>query len=291
MDSIGVIANIRKLEAGGGEIVEHFVGLAVRKNLRISVADYLRGFQLCSAVFYREEELPSQSDLIVTFGGDGTILHAAKVVGSRGTPILGVNLGRLGFLTEVAPDEIEEALERVLNGRYDIEERMILDIRADCFEEARFALNDIVIEKGTSFRLIEIEEVVSGELVRRYTADGLIISTPTGSTAYSLSAGGPIVHPEVDALIMTPICPHSLSARTVVVPSDRTISVRVRAGRDGAVLIVDGRLEVQLKPEDRVVVRKASHQINLVKLRRLSFYEVLRRKLIWGPDEKKTSLI
>ena len=222
------------------------------------------------------------TDLVVAIGGDGTILRTAREL--RGTvPILGVNLGRLGFLAEVSTEELEEAFGEVLDGRVRVEERTGLSAYAEGEREGFFAVNDVVLERGASPRMMEVRVFVEGELLGSYLADGVILATPTGSTAYSLSAGGPIVHPGLDALILTPICPHSLSVRPMVLPPDEEVVVRVRSDRgEDMALTVDGQVRCGLHPEDTVRVRRAEEKVRLVAFPDRSFYSVLRTKLLWG---------
>ena len=222
------------------------------------------------------------TDLVVAIGGDGTILRTAREL--RGTvPILGVNLGRLGFLAEVSAEELEEAFGEVLDGRVRVEERTGLSAYAEGEGEVFFAVNDVVLERGASPRMMEVRVFVEDELLGSYLADGIIFATPTGSTAYSLSAGGPIVHPGLDALILTPICPHSLSVRPMVLPPDEEVVVRVRSDRgEDMALTVDGQVRCGLHPEDTVRVRRAEEKVKLVAFPDRSFYSVLRTKLLWG---------
>jgi NAD+ kinase len=222
--------------------------------------------------------------MIVVFGGDGTMLHAARMVAGSGIPILGVNLGSLGFLTEVTLEMMRLAFENVLSGNYQLEERMLLE--AEVVREERqlaryLALNETVINKSALSRIIEFEVTVNGQLVTQTRADGLIISTPTGSTAYSLSAGGPILYPSLEAVIITPICPHTLTYRPVVVPSDATVGLCLRNGAD-VMLTVDGQVGMPLETGDRLKVVKAPSTVRLVQATGTTFFQLLREKLKWG---------
>jgi NAD+ kinase len=230
------------------------------------------------------ENLPAHSDVIAVFGGDGTLLHAARLVAGSGTPILGVNLGSLGFLTEVKLEEFRLAFEDLLSGDYTLENRILLGVevfRKDRVLDRYLAVNDAVINKGALARIIELEVTVNSQLVSLIRADGLIVATPTGSTAYSLSAGGPIIYPTLAAFIINPICPHTLTNRPVVVPDDGTIEVCLVHGSD-VMLTVDGQVGMPLEQQDCLKFQKAGPVIRLVQVRGNTFFKVLREKLKWG---------
>ncbi len=232
-----------------------------------------------------EQELVAASDALVVVGGDGTILRAARAGAPRGIPVLGVNVGGFGFLAEVGLEDLPDALERLVAGRYVVEERMMLAaevVREGATAQRFLALNDMVVTKSGYARLMPIRTCVNGEHLATYLADGLIVSTPTGSTAYSLSAGGPILNPGVRALVVTPICPHTLTARPVVIDADDVTTVEIPAGVDGVLLTVDGQLGCPLQGGDEVRVRRAEERARLVRLRPPSFYDLLRRKFAWG---------
>jgi NAD+ kinase len=229
-------------------------------------------------------EFASRIDMACVFGGDGTLLHAARLVGGSGVPILGVNLGALGFLTEVNLEDLHAAFEKILSGRYHLESRMMLRIEVYRGSETAarcLALNDAVINKGAISRMIELEVSVNSQVVTVTRADGLIISTPTGSTAYSLSAGGPILYPTLEAFIITPICPHTLTNRPVVVPDEAVVDLKLRHGSD-VMLTVDGQVGLPLQAGDTLKVLKAEASIRLVQLGGSAFFRLLREKLKWG---------
>jgi NAD+ kinase len=228
--------------------------------------------------------LAGQVDLVIVLGGDGTLLSVARAVSDRPVPILGVNLGTLGFLTEIALDELFAALERVLAGQVRVEPRMRLDVQAlrDGGELARFlALNDAVLTKADLARMIDLETRAGGSEVTTYHADGLIVATPTGSTAYSLSAGGPIVLPELEAFLLTPICPHTLTQRPLVLPHTSQIEICVRS-RNEVQLTVDGQEGIALREGDIVAVRRSDHPVRLIASPFRSRFEILREKFHWG---------
>ena len=233
---------------------------------------------------FRREELPEGFDLLVVLGGDGTLLSAARAVGERETPILAVNLGGLGFMMTTGPDELLPHLERVLAGDYSVESRSVLKaeiMRGNESVETYHALNDVVINKAAVARLLELDGFVDGEFVCSYRADGLVLSTPTGSTAYSLSAGGPVILPSVSAISVTPICPHTLTNRPVLVSEASTVEAVLRRGED-AYLTIDGQVGIALEQLDRIRARRADHSVKVIQPQRVRFFEVLRSKMKWG---------
>jgi NAD+ kinase len=233
------------------------------------------------------DECIAQSDMVVAFGGDGTILAAARSVGARETPILGINLGKLGFLAELAPDEIDEVVGAILREQYVIEERMVLE---GTFPQQPgktiHALNDIVIDKARYSLLIDLETYIDDLFAVTYRADGLVISTPTGSTAYALSNGGPIVIPTSGVIGITPVAPHTLNGRPLIIPHQCAIRVVAQADGDEVVFYADGRSEVTISPPAEVVVREANYRVRLVKRSDTSYFDVLRAKLLWGHDPR-----
>ena len=232
-----------------------------------------------------KKEMARKADLIIVLGGDGTLLSVARLVERPEVPILGVNMGGLGFITEVAVDELESVLTRVLAGDYAIEKRMTLEIQVRAKKGApkRFrVLNDGVITKGARSKIISLEAYVGKEYLCTYRADGLIISTPTGSTAYSLAAGGPIIFPSLGVIVLCPICPHTLTNRPIVVSSKSTIRVTLRSAGDTVVLSPDGQQGVLLNDGDVVEARDYGVPVALVKAPSRGYFEVLRSKLKWG---------
>jgi NAD+ kinase len=231
------------------------------------------------------EALAARVDLVVVLGGDGTLLSVSRAVGTRAVPVLGVNLGTLGYLTEIALDEIFAVMECVLAGDVRVERRMRLDVRALRGGEdvARYlALNDAVISGAALARMIDLEVGMGGLPVTTVHADGLIVATPTGSTAYSLSAGGPILLPEVAAMILTPICPHTLTQRPLVLPDSSEVEITVRFRGEGVQLTSDGQESVALREGDSVRVRRSEHPLLLVCSPFRTRFEILREKLRWG---------
>lgn len=229
--------------------------------------------------------LAAQADLIVVLGGDGTLLAVTRECGESTVPILGVNLGTLGFLTEVTREEVKNALERVLSGDFRTEERMRLDVcaRRDERELGRhLALNDAVLNTSALARMIDLEMRADARPVTTYHADGLIVSTPTGSTAYSLSAGGPILDPGLAAIVVTPICPHTLAQRPIVLPESSQIEITVRSRGADVQLTIDGQVGIALGLGDVVSVRRSQHPVRLIVSPFRNHFEILREKLRWG---------
>ena len=231
------------------------------------------------------DEIVAGADLLIVLGGDGSVLAAVRAIGARRVPVLGVNLGHLGFLTDVNPDEAEAALDATLRGNYTLVERSRFEVshRRDGRELLRgLVLNDAVIAKGSALaRLIELEARVGGRLISTYRSDGLIVATPTGSTAYNLSAGGPILDPQVRAAILNPICPHTLSLRPLVLPDDVEISVRL-CSQEEAALTLDGQVGATLRKDDVVRVVKAAEPVRFVTTPPHDHFDTLRTKLGWG---------
>jgi len=230
-------------------------------------------------------ELPAKCDLLLVMGGDGTLLAAARSAREYNVPILAVNLGSLGFLTAVTVGELYDSLEMILHGKHEVEYRKMLQIRMMRSGELMatyHALNDAVLNKGAISRMLDFEAYVDGRLVTLLKADGVIISTPTGSTAYSLAAGGPIVYPSVDAFIVTPICPHTLTNRPLVVSDRSRIEIVVKTEAESVFLTVDGQVGLDVHNEDRVVCELSPSRIGLVRPPHKEFFEVLRSKLKWG---------
>jgi len=236
-------------------------------------------------------ELVPTLDVLLTLGGDGTLLRGARLVARDAIPVLGINLGHLGFLTTAPPSELEVALDRWLRGDFELDRRMALDIRSvgpdGVARGSYLALNDAVLHKGGSARVIRLQVTALREEVGSYSADGIILATPTGSTAYSLSAGGPIVHPNVDCIVATPISPHTLSVRPLVLPAEETLTVEVLSPTEELILTIDGQESERLIPGARVVVRRADERVCLVRLPERTFFSTLRRKLRWGDLEER----
>ncbi|MGK7345276.1 MAG: NAD(+)/NADH kinase [Candidatus Nitrospinota bacterium M3_3B_026] len=231
-------------------------------------------------------DLVNRADLIVVMGGDGTFLSVARMMEKRAVPILGVNLGSLGFLAEFAYEQTIPALERVLAGDYRYEDRIMLDVvisREGRDVAFHTVLNDLVINRGALARMVDVRVALNGVFVNQYTADGLIIATPTGSTAYNLSAGGPIVYPSLNAVIISPICPHTLSNRPIVIPDNEKIDISLASGHsDEALATLDGQVGFQLNSRDRISVKRSKEVTRIIQSPYKNYYQLLRGKLKWG---------
>jgi NAD+ kinase len=231
-------------------------------------------------------ELATRAQLAIVVGGDGTLLGAGRALAPHGVPILGVNQGRLGFMVDVRPEEMAETLEAVLRGELEVEERLLLEARlrrADGSELPLMrAVNDVVVRNQASIRMLEFETWIDREFISQHRADGIVISTPTGSTAYALSGGGPVLHPSVSAIALVPICPHTLSDRPIVVPSAGTIRVVLRGEVSGVNVTCDGQVSVTLGAGDTVEVARSPHPLRLIHPCNYSYFELLRSKLHWG---------
>jgi NAD+ kinase len=243
-------------------------------------------------VHWDDEELPAEkqpsqepSDLVVVLGGDGTLLKAVRLYGGQGISILGVNLGGLGFLTEIALDEFQLIFEKILQGDYQTQPRMVLTARiireGEDFPADPF-LNDMVINKGAVARIINLETSIDGHFLTSYRGDGLIVATPTGSTAYNLAAGGPILHPSLETIVLTPICPFTLANRSIIIQDDAVIDIRLGSKAKEVWLTFDGQVGYPLKQGDLVRVQKAAKPIQLIRTPFKNYFEILRTKLKWG---------
>jgi NAD+ kinase len=278
--TVGLVAKYQERKAA--QMVRWLIPWLKKRGKKVCVENGLAraGAQSCT-----KKEMALKADLIISLGGDGTLLNIAPLVERPEVPILGVNLGALGFITEVAVDELKPVLSKTLSGDYEVEKRMTLEVRvlgkngrAHKFR----VLNDVVIAKGARSRIIDLETYVGKDYLCTYRADGLIISTPTGSTAYSLAAAGPILEPTLGAIVLAPICPHTLTHRPIVVPSNAVIRVTLRSFGDTVILIPDGQQGMRLNNGDRVEARDYGLPVSLIKLPSRSYYEILREKLKWG---------
>jgi NAD+ kinase len=239
----------------------------------------------CSVTEVGPERLAESVDLILVLGGDGTMIATARLMGDHEIPVIGVNYGGLGYLAEFRIEELYSALESILAGNFRLDKRVMLQAqhqRGDEVLNRNRVLNDVVINKSALARIIEIEAWLNDQFVNSFRADGLIVSTPTGSTAYNLSAGGPVVFPSMNAILITPICPFTLSNRPIVVPDDAVIEVRLKTDQEDVALTLDGQVGFPLKVGDRVVIRKSRTAFNLIQPSNRNYFEVLRDKLRWG---------
>jgi len=281
--TIGVIVGPQKPEAL--EVVCELREWLEARGVELRAADSIAAHARCAPLAESDGELTEDVDLIVVLGGDGTMLGAARLVGARQIPVLGVNFGWLGYLTEFTLEEMFPALENVRKGNFFVERRMTIDVmlnRGGELAASYRALNDAVVTKSAAARMIEIESYINEMFVNSFRADGMIVATPTGSTAYSLSAGGPIVHPSMSAILLTPICPHMLSNRPVVVPGESVVDLVFKRAEDDLMLTIDGQPGVELLHDDRITLRRSQTTFNLVQPTNRNYFEVLRTKLKWG---------
>ncbi|MCH7690729.1 MAG: NAD(+)/NADH kinase [candidate division Zixibacteria bacterium] len=275
----GLVANLQR--EGTKQAVSDFLDWSKQSGTEIFLWDGLKaiapGQSYCSY-----EELPEKCDVLVSMGGDGTLIHSARAVGDRKTKLLGVNVGSLGFLTQITPQSMIPCLDRIIKGDYSVEERMALTVKIDRTGETFQALNEAVVDNGAISRMIDIRLQVNGEDIVNYRCDGLIIATPTGSTAYSLASGGPILHPTMQAIIASPISAFSLTTRPMIFRADDALVLKVRSQHKVASLTVDGQVMRELSDGDIVSIKRADFAYQFISFEENSFYRVCRSKLHWG---------
>jgi NAD+ kinase len=279
---VGLIGNSEKVSAA--DVVSHAARLIRAAGRQVfSDADTAQLARLRENVCLDAAALARNVDLLLVFGGDGTMLRVARAIAGSQTPMLGINIGGLGFLTAVPSSELPRALQHVWKNKFKFESRTLLEAEAHCHGKRVHlrALNDLVIGRGVASRLIELHVNVDGEPLTRYRCDGLIVSSPTGSTAYSLAAGGAVVFPTAEVLQLTPICPHTLSNRSLILPLDSTISVKVINPKPATILSADGQVVTELSAGDEIVIRRSRRAVRLMHLEDSSFFETLRVKLHW----------
>lgn len=277
MKSVGIIINVAKPHASS--VLENLTRILKKENIEFVAEDTAATILKAKPKVAQATTFAASVDLLIAMGGDGTLLRAARLVGDSGVPIFGVNIGGLGFLTGVGEELLEEALKSILQGKYKIDERMVLEAKLPDGTTLT-ALNDIVVGMGSSLRIVDMVAYVGDEYIAGFSGDGLIISTPTGSTAYSLAAGGPIVHPTFDSIIVTPVCPHALGLRPMVLSPEVTFTVHIESGE--ASVVADGQEVRRIVSKDKVSFRRAGHRLKLLRPLTASFYKILREKLKWG---------
>jgi NAD+ kinase len=285
--TFGIIGNLEK--RGLKEAVHTLIALLQRSGMEFYLEEELEARCGGEDRFPRasREECVTRADMVVALGGDGTILSVARLVGTRQTPILGVNLGKLGFLAEVSPDDMEKAIGEILARQYVVEDRLVLEASHPGIQDRiTYAVNDLVIARSRSLRIIDVATSIDGAYAVTYRGDGLIVSTPTGSTAYALSNGGPIVIPTTHVIGITPISPHTLSGRPLIIPDNAVIRVQVHSHQQEVLFSADGQTEEYLTTPAELEIRKASHSLRLVRRMGRSYFDVLRAKLFWGQDAR-----
>ena len=278
----GIVANQKR--PGAGDSMSGMAAWAEKNGHSLVASSDLSQIAPPKVTLVPENELAGQCDVLVSMGGDGTLLASARLVGPSEVPILGINLGSLGFLTQQPARDLLKALDAISQENYTVESRMILkaEIEGSTNLSRPYALNDIVINNGPISRIIDIKLTVNGEMIVTYRADGLIIATPTGSTAYSMAAGGPIIQPGMQAIVVTPISSFSLNSRPLVFSSEDCLELSAGVGAEKPMLTLDGQVMVDLMPDDRVIIRRADFNMKLIVFPENSFFKVLRRKLHWG---------
>lgn len=287
----GIIGNTRK-----EKITEHFRRMlhfleshAIAVRVESTLADFARanGYpELNAALVASRDEVFKFSDIVIVFGGDGTMLMASQFAIRYEKPLLGINIGKLGFLADVSANEMLSALDRIAAGNYTVEERMTIEGRSPVLEQSLIALNDIVISKSGSARTISMRAFVDDEYVATYHADGIIVSTPTGSTAYCLATGGPIVAPTTDAVIIIPMAPHTLTARPIIVPDSTVIRIETKIDEGEVLIVTDGQLSATTDTAFTITISRGTTPVQLIKRKESSYFETLRTKLMWGKDSR-----
>ena len=228
-------------------------------------------------------DIAEECDVILSIGGDGTILSTLRQIGNSKTPILGIHIGGLGFLAACSQKDYIESINEIINGDYFVDKRMLLEATIDAKKSKKyFALNDIVIDHGTSARILKTHIYVSDNYLNTYEGDGMIFATPTGSTAYSLSAGGPIITPSLEVILVTPICPHSLSARSIALSSEEVISVSFAEEPTGMAVTIDGQVRLPLDYSTKLSIRKADYSVNMIQFEHNDYFQTLRTKMVWA---------
>lgn len=281
MTKIGIIAKAGRPEPI--EIVREFLAWLRGKDVKVFVEKSIANSLNING--FNRSEIPNLVDVVIVFGGDGTMLSVARLVCSKEVPIIGVNVGGLGFITEVQKSEMYEVMEQIFAGKWEIENRLMLNaqVHRQGGKVAEYTLlNDVVINKGALARIIDLETSINGAYVTNFMADGLIVSTPTGSTAYCLSAGGPILYPSLESIVLIPICPHTLTNRPIVLPDNVLIEITLKSHAEGVYLTLDGQEGFPLNQGDAVVIEKSLCKTRLVIPHERDFFQILRTKLKWG---------
>lgn len=282
--NIGIFA--KKSHPDINRIISRIIAFLQSRNVKVLIENEFGPDSDKMTIITEKENIPQESDLIIVFGGDGTLLSVSRLDNVTEIPILAVNLGGLGFLTEIRVEEIMDMLGKVLASDYDVEKRMMFDVQlkrvGDGKVENFIALNDVVVNKSALARMIDLDTYVNDMFLNAYRADGLIISTPTGSTGYSLSAGGPIIYPSLKLIAIIPICPHTLTNRPIILDDEKEIMFTLRSGDDDVYLTMDGQVGVVMNVGDQVSVYKSKKIINLIKSPFRNYFEVLKEKLKWG---------
>ena len=279
--SFAIWANAEKKQVPA--LVQSTIKWANDNNLEVYLADRLKSIDVGSEVSYFSSQNPPEVDFLLCFGGDGTLISGVRIFSDPSVPVLGVHLGGLGFLAQITPEVLIDKLESVKNNEFKIQDRLVLSAKISGNEDSYYAVNDFVVQNETSFRVTSLSLFIDNQHVSDYKSDGIIISTPTGSTAYSLSSGGPIVQPDVFSIVITPIAPHSLTSRPLVLPSDVEVEFRFsKESENDLKLIVDGQNIINFTKSSTVKLSQANHHLKFITFEDYNYYETLKNKMIWG---------
>ena len=279
--SFAIWANSEKKEVP--LLVQSTLNWANENNLEVHLANRLKGIDIDTDVKYFSTKNPPEVDFLLCFGGDGTLISGVRIFSDPSVPVLGVHLGGLGFLAQITPEVLIDKLESVKNNNYKIQDRLVLSAKISGNEDSYYAVNDFVVQNKTSFRVTSLSLYIDNQHVSDYKSDGIIISTPTGSTAYSLSSGGPIVQPDVFSILITPIAPHSLTSRPLVLPSNVEVEFRFNQDSENELkLIADGQNIINFTKDSTVKLSQAEHHLKFITFKDYNYYETLKKKMIWG---------
>ena len=279
--SFAIWANAEKEQVPA--LVQSTIKWANDNNLEVYLADRLKSIDVGSEVSYFSSQNPPEVDFLLCFGGDGTLISGVRIFSDPSVPVLGVHLGGLGFLAQITPEVLIDKLESVKNNEFKIQDRLVLSAKISGNEDSYYAVNDFVVQNETSFRVTSLSLFIDNQHVSDYKSDGIIISTPTGSTAYSLSSGGPIVQPDVFSIVITPIAPHSLTSRPLVLPSNVEVEFRFsEESENNLKLIVDGQNIINFSKSSTVKLSQANHHLKFITFEDYNYYETLKNKMIWG---------
>ena len=279
--SFAIWANAEKKQVPA--LVQNTLKWANDNNLEVHLADRLKSIDIDTDVSYFSSQKPPEVDFLLCFGGDGTLISGVRIFSNPTVPVLGVHLGGLGFLAQITPEVLIDKLDCVKNGEFKIQDRLVLSANISGNNRSFYAVNDFVVQNETSFRVTSLSLFIDDQHVSDYKSDGIIISTPTGSTAYSLSSGGPIVQPDVFSIIITPIAPHSLTSRPLVLPSDVEVEFRFNQDSENNLkLIADGQNIINFTKDSTVKLSQAKHHLKFITFKDYNYYETLKKKMIWG---------
>ena len=279
--SFAIWANAEKEQVPA--LVQSTIKWANDNNLEVYLADRLKSVDVGSEVSYFSSQNPPEVDFLLCFGGDGTLISGVRIFSDPSVPVLGVHLGGLGFLAQITPEVLIDKLESIKNNEFKIQDRLVLSAKISGNEESYYAVNDFVVQNETSFRVTSLSLFIDNKHVSDYKSDGIIISTPTGSTAYSLSSGGPIVQPDVFSIVITPIAPHSLTSRPLVLPSNVEVEFRFNEESENDLkLIADGQNIINFTKGSTVKLSQANHHLKFITFKDYNYYETLKNKMIWG---------